>query len=218
MKLFVFAAAALAATSVAQAQVHNEVGDAGMFAGTAQATTGAGALTTINGSLDSNGVDFSDFYIIDIKDPLTFSANTFASTGMGDTVLYLFDLAGNGIAKNDDQASGIDFLSELPAGNALYSGLTPGQYIIGITPYGIAPAWNSPVTVAGDLNFPITPFTATVGPNAGAGPVIDYGAFAAGPYDTGAYTITLTGASFVPTPGALALLGMGGLLVSRRRR
>ena len=39
-----------------------------------------------------------------------------------------------------------------------------------------------------------------------------------GPFQTGSYQLNLRHAAYAPTPGALALLGLGGLVAARRRR
>jgi hypothetical protein len=220
MKIALAALAAVLCAGAANAQVFTESTDGFGIAGGATPVTGVGPLTQINGSLTYAPAvtDAMDFWVIDITNPAAFSATTVGSAGMSDTVLYLFNVSGTGIAKNDD-TSGSNFLSTLPVGNALYSGLTPGQYVIGISSYGIGPARVANPTLFADLVFPVSPFTGVQGPQ-GANDVMTgtYGTFDASGFNGGNYSITLTGAAFVPTPASAGLLVLGGLVAARRRR
>lgn len=202
-----------AAAGMASAQVHTEVGDAGNLAG--GQLTGNGALSAIEGVLGANDVDM---YSIRVDDWATFSASAVDTTGLtspeSDTQLFLFDAMGIAIAMNDDAAApNTSLLSALDAGNAIYSGRTAGEIVwIAISGYDTDPQ-------AGGLDiFADTPFRsparAATGP--GAAGAVDgwFGSNTTG----GSYRITLTGASAVPTPGAIALLGLGGIVAGRRRR
>jgi MYXO-CTERM domain-containing protein len=196
----------------AMAQTWNEFGDAGNLPGVAQAVTGVGALTTINGATDNVGGDFMDYYLIEISNPAAFSASTAASLGtMTDSQLFIFNVNGTGAFANDD-ISGSNFLSEIPAGSV--GSLAPGQYLLGVAGYGVLPAWNATPALA-SLVFNSSPFTGVRTPqntNVHSTFLFFQGA------DSGSYTVTLTGASFVPTPGAAALLGLGLVASGRRRR
>jgi hypothetical protein len=207
--------AAMGAASSAFGQVHNEAVDAGDMPATAQAAGGAGSLTDIFGTV--TGLFDADMYVINITNPAAFSATTNIAPGaMGDSTLYLFNMNGTGIAKNDD-ISGGNFLSDLPVGNAQYASLVPGQYLIAIAGFAFAPFWNNPPANLGDLMFDVNAFTGVQGPQ-NPGPI--QGWANAGAYDAGqgTYHITLTGASLVPAPGAVALLGLAGVMAGRRRR
>lgn len=207
------ALAGLAMTGSAMAQSWAEVGDAGDMPGTAQAVSGGGALTSITGSIGA--LTDADMFLIDIKVPTLFSATTNPAGGtLTDSTLYLFNLNGTGIAKHDD-ISGSNYLSDLPAGNSLYSSLAPGQYLLAIGGFAFAPYWNPVPATFADLVFDVNNFTGVIGPQ-NPGPILGWAN--AGAYDSGSYTITLTGASFVPAPGSIALLGLGGLVAARRRR
>jgi hypothetical protein len=214
--LLACAAGALLAAS-AHAQVWNEAGDAGDMPGTAQTVAGAGALTDIFGAVSVTSD--ADIYRIRIANPAAFSATTNLLTGtMTDTTLYLFNLDGTGIAKNDD-VSGSNFLSDLPAGNALYSSLAPGDYYLAVAGFAFAPFYVNPPSTIADLIFDVNNFTGVIGPQAGAAGMPILGWANAGMYDSGTYHVTLTGAEFVvPAPASLALLGLGGLVATRRRR
>lgn len=212
--LSVAVAAGLALTSGAMAQSWPESGDAGALPGTAQMALGAGPLTNITGSV--GGIADADMFAIYIDNPALFSATTALLPGsMADTTLYLFNLDGTGIAKNDD-ISGSAFLSTLAAGDPKFTALTPGIYLLAVGGFAFAPYWNEPPADFSDLVFDVNTFTGVLAPQAGAGAVagwVDVGA-----YSTGTYNITLTGASMVPAPGSLALIGASGLIALRRKR
>lgn len=204
----------------ARADVHAEAGDAGAFPSTAQLIGGSGALVRINGWLNRGAGDVIDMFRITISDPANFSAATarLGENFMGDTTLFLFRVDGTGIAKNDD-IDEINLLSLLPVGDGQYSGLAPGEYVLGIAPYGVLPAVVSNPTSTHQLIFPFQPYTGVTGTLNGLLPMLGYGEIAS-PAATGAYAIDLTGASMVsvPSPAAAALLGLGGLMAGRRRR
>lgn len=215
-KVCVVLVAALCAASSAHGQVFNEAGDAGDMPGTAQNALGFGPLTDIFGAVSATSD--ADIYRISITNPAAFSATTGNLAGtMTDTTLYLFNLDGTGIAKNDD-ISGSNFLSDMPAGNSLYASLPAGDYLLAVAGFAFAPFYVNPPSTLADLIFDVNAFTGVVGPQAGASGMPMLGWADAGMYDSGTYHITLTGASMVPAPGALALLGMGGLIATRRRR
>jgi MYXO-CTERM domain-containing protein len=206
-----------AAAGMASAQVHVESEDAPALAG--GQFTGSGSLSAIRGALDG-GLDV-DMYQIRVDDWATFSATTRINAELpspveDDTQLFLFNSLGIAIAMNDDAAAPYGgFLSTLEAGSPIYSGRTNGEVVwIAISGYDSDPR------AAGALDiFADNPFRSLARPATGPG--------AAGALDSwagenstprGSYRISLTGASAVPTPGALALLGLGGIVAGRRRR
>ncbi|MEM8834334.1 MAG: hypothetical protein AAGD00_00805 [Planctomycetota bacterium] len=211
-----------------------EVGDAGDAVGAAaQTPLGSGTLASISGSTDAGAGDLTDAYIITIKDGANFSAstdNTIAGDSDFDTRLWLFDLAGNAVLGNDDSTAGaanFSFQSFLaspavfaaqPGGGTVdpsATGVTiaPGDYILAISGFS-QEALDANLDRTIDL---AVDFDALHGPNAASTGVLDSWEDT-GFEDTGSYTIALTGASFVPAPGAVAMLGLGGLAAARRRR
>lgn len=206
--------------AAARADVHTEIGDAGALPNTAQLIAGSGPLTRINGSLGRAGGDVIDMFRITISDPASFSAATtqLGESFMDDTTLFLFRVDGTGIAKNDD-IDEVNFLSLMPVGDSHYAGLAPGDYILGIAPYGVLPAVVTNPTSTNQLVFPFQPYTGVTGTLNGLLPMLGYGEISS-PAATGDYAINLTGASMVsvPSPAAAALLALGGLVAGRRRR
>ncbi len=203
-KALLAGAAVLALSGVAFGDVWDEQGDAGQLLGDAQHTVGNGALDEIRGNHAAND---ADLYCIRITDAGRFLATTTGGTSL-DTQLFLFDANGFGVTHNDDNPSG-----------GLQSRLTgqfvsgPGLYYLAISTYNMDPS------SAGGLIWNSSPFNverAPDGPGAGS-PLLSWGT---GGATAGAYTIFLSGASFceVPAPGALALLGLGGIAAAGRRR
>ena len=205
-------ALSLLAAATLQAQNYNEIGDAGSNVPGAQSTgAGGGVLNTISGTILS-GTD-GDFFYITITNPGAFSASTIGGS-MLDTMLFLFTLSGNPVYLNDDTPSGIQSL--LPGGHP-FGPIAAGTYIIGISLSG-----SEPINLGNQQLFADGVFSTDVrGPRMGAlGPVtgVTQSAFPG----SGAYTISLTGASMsaVPEPSSVVLLacaGIGGLVVLRRR-
>lgn len=202
-----------AAAGIASAQVHVEIGDADQLAG--GQLTGNGALSAIEGALGANDVDM---YSIRVNDWASFSASMLDTTGLTgietDTQLFLFDAMGVAIAMNDDAPAPYNgFLSALEAGSSLYSGRTNGEIVwIAVSGYDTDPQ-------AGALDiFVDSPFRSTARAATGAGAAGAVDGWAGSNTTGGTYRISLTGASAVPTPGALALLGLGGVVAGRRRR
>lgn len=215
---FVFVA--LGASAV-QAQVFNESTDVGNMPGTAQVVTTTTNNLTINGSF-FNVLD-TDMYRITIGSAANFSA-TVTSSGDGiedDTLLFLFQLNGQGIAFNDDISSN-NFLSALPVGNALYSSLAAGDYLLAIAPYDIHARINTG-TGTSFANYVFEPSglsnaTQVRGPRTSeviAGwdtdPSLQFGT-------TGTYQIQITGLQAVPEPTTMVALGVGALALMRRRK
>ncbi len=203
-----------ASLGVAQAQLWTEVGDAGDLPGTAQITVGSGSLDFISGFIGNNpaadGND-KDMYCIYIADPSLFSATTVGGSSL-DTQLFLFNTGGFGVTFNDDH----------PGGSVLQSTITgtflpgPGHYYLAISRYD-----RDPVDATGAELWLDTPYDverAPDGPGAGS-PIFDWNGTAASTL-TGAYRISLTGASYcaVPEPATLAALGLGLAAVVRRRK
>jgi hypothetical protein len=178
-----------------------EIGDAGDLPGTAQVIAGDGPLLSITGTMNDPDVDM---YQICISDPAGFSAY---ATGW-DPQLFLFEQSGLGVYGDDDSGSGLDAL--LPAGD-IYSPTTPGTYYLAISEFNL-----DPFNVGGAI-FSGYPAATPTGP--GSGNPVSY--WSGDTWGVGGdYVIELTGASYIPAPGAILLGSIGVGLVSwlRRRR
>ncbi len=160
----------------AQAQTWFEQGDAGDLPETAQ-STGSGALSDIQGTLDANDVDM---YAIYISDPASFSATT-SNGATWDTQLFLFDANGVGVVADDDGGDGLQSLIN-NTNNCITS---PGVYYLAITRFNKDPQgcndgglWSTNVNNC---------------PN-GAEPTSRVASWTTSTTAAGAYTIFLTGA------------------------
>lgn len=172
-----------------------------------QLPVGAGPLTTIIGSTFAAAGDFADMYMIEITSPAAFSATTVGGATW-DTALYLFDLGGMGVTFNDDSAGTV----QSTITGAFVPG--PGCYFLAISPWDY-----DPLSFGGEIwaDMPFTTERAPDGPGA-AGPITGW----AGPIlgGDGAYTITLTGATYcspVPEPFTMGLAGLALAAAARRR-
>lgn len=192
----------------ASAQTWNEVGDAGQNGvGAAQHTFGTGPLTEIVGVLDGN--NDVDLFCICIKDYANFRAEVtiFGLFPVGDSMLWLFNPDGTLQVWNDDflVAGGLSTITSQGVANN-------GDHYIGISSFLNVPvdASSSQIRTAGLWAGP-DPWQGK-----GNGHALDHWSGGGG-YD-GLYVIELTGAVFCPTPGGIMLLGLGGLIATRRRR
>jgi hypothetical protein len=157
-----------------------EDGDAPDLPG-GQNTVGDGALTAIHGSIGTND---ADMYCVDIPDPAAFSATTCGGTSY-DTQLCLFDGAGYGVSFDDDDPGGCGLQSTI---TGRFVG-APGHYLVAISSYD----WD-PGSAGGDI-WADTPYGTERAPDGpGAGGVITV--WSGTSYNSGAYTIYLTGANF----------------------
>lgn len=201
-----------------------ERGDAGSTLDTAQAPIRPddfAVLSTITGSLtgpgaDRGGGDFEDLYIIAITDPGTFYITLINADFNPQFFLFNITLANQayGLLANDDAS----LLSNLPVLTPMATDATgvvitaPGDYLLAITGFG-----NQPRSITGHIFNQATP-TEISGPDGPGGfnPLRDW----TGGGEWGNYNFALEGTDFprTPAPGAAALLMLGGLSATRRRR
>ncbi len=199
------------------------LGDAGQFlppnADQGNLTRGAGPLTEIRGRLVfTRDVDL---FCINITDPVNFTASMPASAGIGDSVLYLFDTAGHGIAANDNDPAG-------GSGAKLTGAFVPsaGLYFLAASriSVGFGSVYQMPLNGAGGPMFPqMAPNNTENGPLNAADVLTGWANSPTpgfGDLFNFNYTITLTGAGYhqVPASSAGLVLALGGLAATRRRR
>ena len=189
----------------ANALIYAEIGDSGDLPATSQSVTNG--TTQITGSAGSLDIDMYGFSWV--GGALTI--DTFGSTY--DTILYLFDSSGLGIAGNDDVPS-CCFLSELSFG-----ALAGGDFFVAIGSCCADPL----DAVDGALLFPATEEEGQDGPTGpgGGNPIASWSS--SGPPGSDAYNINFSAAvSVVPEPSTLALFGIGlaglGFMTRRRRK
>ncbi len=207
-RLFALAAAYAVIVPSAGATDWTEIGDApALIPGQAVVGPPKVDVDFIHGSF--LGADDVDLYQILIDRPDNFNASTVELTS-ADTQLFLFDVDGNGVTHNDDNVF---------PGEGLQSRLTnqfvtsPGIYYLAITQYN-----NDALNPDGDLIWNNTPFRAERQPDGpGApGPLNSWTVSNFGGDFT--YSIELSGVVFIPGPGTLGVLAIGGLGMLRRRR
>lgn len=218
MQRFIGFCAVLALATLAYGQAWDETtnggGDAGDLPGSAQITTGVGALTTITGLSDAASED-KDMYLIQILAGGGFSADLISArldgSGPDDTKLYLLDAAGYGIAGDDDSSvTGGAFDAGLPLGDPLVASLPAGLYYLAVTDYNYIPT-----SIGGNI-FPGGSLVGPTGPG-GADPMTGWSADS---HELSwRYTVALTGAEYavVPEPASLGLLALAALAAVRRR-
>lgn len=162
---------------------------------------GNGVTQSYDGSHVSGGLDFITFTIdqpvANLGDYLNIQMLFGATGGMTDTEMALFGPDGSLIASDDD--GNVGFSSQLSYGAA-------DPFASGGTDE-IAAGFNGLSLAAGTYTIGTGGFNTTWASTLG-------GAHLPGT-NAGTYRLDIT---FVPTPGAAALLGLGGLMAARRRR
>ena len=221
--------------------------DVGNSIVSASVTDGSGSLDKIQGKLvatftNGNVSWDQDIYCIHITDGTAFSAFAYPSAGLplggakGDFNLALFDVAGHGIAFNDNNTLGNGIDPNYPMlTNTFTSSLAAGDYYIAISRNTTGTnalrrtQFTRPVVAGGALMFPGQINNAPAADPTAALRAVEYsnmsGVFTgweAAPFNfpfNDNYDIDLTGASFsVPSPAGLSVLGLGLVGFARRRR
>jgi MYXO-CTERM domain-containing protein len=183
-----------------------------LFDAASNVTRGAGSLDFIRASQYTSNE--YDVFQISITDAANFSAHLGGFTqGNPESWLALFASDGTALAMSNDISGTIGLSGAHVPGNGIYWLAAGGNGRVHANQFGEAlfpwsnAAGEYAATVTGSGDQVATQIVGAVG----------FSRFS-GRKD---YTISLTGAGFatVPTPGALALLGLGGVAaVSRRRR
>jgi hypothetical protein len=188
----------------------------------------AGIVGEIRGKLSGNafmgGGDFVDMYAIRIVAPMEVKFSTGgAQTGGGfadfDSRLFLFRASGTGLGgdalavfANDDAFPGTpgSFIGSQANDGSGFILQTPGIYYLAITVDGI----NALNANGGQI------FEGIGNPGTIAfGNFEKFGGWGGQPGSNGGdYTISVQGIAGIPAPGAMALLGMAGILGRGRRR
>ncbi|MEC5398400.1 DVUA0089 family protein [Uliginosibacterium sp. H1] len=210
---------AVVTLSTAQAAPVFEIGDAGQLPGSAQSI--AGGVDSIVGNLD-NGFDV-DLYRLVLGGGL-FSATTLpgpACCGLGsDTQLFLFNEAGMGIVANDDEPFGGTQKSFIQAL------LTPGVYFLAVSVYSMDPFSADGFIFPDYTHCCFQPVDFPTWPGGGqplAGWSVGPAAEDSG-VQPGSYVVSFSPTvgpedptpSPVPTPGSIALVGLGLLVLASR--
>lgn len=194
-----------------------EIGDAGGMVNTGQRTFGTGPLNTIAGSLSTGfGMgDYEDMFLISVTDPSQFSLTLLNATF--DAQLFMFNVTLPGeafglLANQGTIDSNVPVLGPMSTDGSGAQLTMPGIYAIAITGMG-----RTPISITGEIfNFASpTEISGADGPG-GLNPHSGW----TGIGETGSYLISLQGAGFsdIPGPGALAVMALGALAGSRRRR
>lgn len=158
-----------------------------------------GVTRSTAGSNVANGLDFYTitipYGVTDLAHYLNIKTSQPTGAASYDSELAIYDAAGNKIAENDDGGAGLYSMLSFGAADPLATG---GDFnTAGAS--GATLAAGTYTIVVGGYN---TSFGDTIG-NISAGAA------------AGAYSLDVT---YVPAPGAVALMGLAGLVAGRRRR
>ncbi len=173
-----------ALVGLAQAQIWNEVGDAGALPASAQSTSGSGPLTTLNGNLASSSD--VDMYCVRVTNPGAFLARLQCVAIQGPH-LWVFDANGKGVGAATTCQGGDKRVT-----SALVT--TAGKYFIAVSFDGVDPYSGANLI----WNHLYTTERAPDGPGA-AGVVTTWsGTGTVQPLNP--YTILLSGVAYCDTP------------------
>ncbi len=191
MQRLIFAAVVAVLPLSAQAVTYNEIGDAGELLATAQPA--GNGITSIVGTLaDLDGADDIDLYSINISNTSAFSVTVSSNLSVdNDAHLWLFDSTGALVIDDDDGGPG--FVPQFNVG--ALTGFASGLYYLAYNLYATTPSFTDGALSGWDRS-----------PN---------------PFQTGPYTLTITGTGAVPEPESWAMLIAGFALsgaAMRRRR
>ena len=200
--------------------------DAKQGANSAQVVSTSGVVTTITGSLGSSPLlgapDLVDMFLIRIANPTSLKLSTaggqFGGSAEFNSQLYLFradgilgSLKAFGLLSNNDAESENtgSLLRNFANDGSGFVLDTPGLYFVAISAYGAFPTTNLGDPIWGQLAPGVVGFGQQR-------ELIDWST----PQQSagGIYSIRLDGVTGVPSPGALALLGLSGLIGRRRSR
>jgi hypothetical protein len=194
--------------------IDTEVGDAGSNLPSAQIIYGSGPLNQIVGVLKgpNDTSPLVDIFEIYVSDPRSFSA--FTSGGVPDPALFLFDINGYGYEGGRDMSSTDKqgFLTGDPSSTS-----PPLAVYLWISVQDREPGCGgASMFGAGGTQYPNP--AGTTGSCTSTGPIGGENG-ANSPGSNYAYTITLTGASFVQVPesASVSLLALGLLAFATRR-
>lgn len=177
---------ALALSIALPAQSWSEAGDAGDLPDTVQAVLGSGPLTHISGTLGTGDVDL---YLIHVDDPATFTCTSVGGATF-DTQLWIFDRLGHGISFKDDDG----VLQSTLTGQFLGAA---GHVIVGISCYD-----NDPLDAGNQELWLDQPYDVERQPD-GPGAANAFTHWGGTTNPSGAYTLTLGGASYAAPVTAL---------------
>ena len=193
-------AMAVLAAAPALAQTWAETGDAGDLIASAQSTAGAGALTQITGSLQSDSD--VDLFCVNVQDPHAFSASLQCLMA-ADPSIWVFAPAGLGLAHNDVCAFG---------GKTIPPGFVgTGTYYVAVTQAG-----RQAHSAGGAMwqSFLFTGVRMPDGPGAGGALLYWLGG---GPLPgVTPYTINLTGVGYCESAVPVQASGWGALKATYR--
>jgi PEP-CTERM motif len=207
----------------------NVVG-AGALPGTAADLTAIN-VTEITGSITipdpMDTLSGVEMFKLNISDYLDFSAiSNGLPFGIADTELFLFDSTGAGVYGNDDQGGSDPVAYTLACLPSVVSNPCPSTRPSGVGPtsdgiYYLAITSSANGPLDGDFNeiFNILDSTDVVGPSSSV-PIANWdgNAFTSPDTDLVNFDITVTGVSKTPEPGVLALLAIGLLCITLRKK